>query len=75
VADWAKAAGGAVEGDVVALPVGLRSRLALAELKTQAMIAGLTVIERVPLCAWCPNDALLGDILCDACRWLAGAQE
>jgi hypothetical protein len=74
VADWARAAGGSVEGNVVILPVGLPRGLALAELKTQAMIAGLEVVEQTMACVWCPNSAIPGDTLCEHCRWLAGAR-
>jgi hypothetical protein len=72
VAAWAVAAGGTVEADAITLPAGLRRCLALAELKTQAMIAGLRVTERVMACVWCPNSAIPGDTLCEHCRWLAG---
>ncbi len=74
VVKWAEAAGGTVEDDTMALPVGLRPCLALAELKTQAMIARLRVEVRTMACAWCSNGALPDHKLCEHCRWLAGAR-
>src|SRR3712207_7125073 len=53
---------------VATLPTGLRRGLALAELKTQALIAGLPIVERPMACAWCPNGALPGDTLCEQDR-------
>ena len=69
------AAGGRIDDHGIVLPLGLRRCLSLAELKTQAMIAELKLVERAMGCAWCPNNsAIPGDALCEHCRWLAGAQ-
>jgi hypothetical protein len=43
---WAEAAGGRIEGPTLVLPAGLPRNFALAELKTHATIAGLSVVER-----------------------------
>lgn len=72
VAAWAVAAGGKVENGELLLPIDLPNSLTLATLKIYARCVGLTVASFVPLCAWCSNDTLPGDHLCDACRWLAG---
>jgi hypothetical protein len=73
VAAWAAAAGGRVEAGALRFPGDLPNGLALATLKTYARCVGLTVGE--PLgrrCAWCPNDPMPGERLCEHCAWLSG---
>lgn len=67
-----RAAGGKVSGGALLLPANLPGGLALAEMKAHARMVGFALSLLMPLCAWCPNDILPDDSLCEHCRWLAG---
>jgi hypothetical protein len=70
----AVAAVGKAKDGGIALPIGLRRCLGLAEMKTQAYVCGLAVTSLPSPCLRCGDEAEPGGKLCPVCLWLAGGR-